>query len=118
MSDLSIRPRSLPALYQIFREGGNGTSYVDADAPNTVIVAPRQDGVTGWIVYTASGTVALADKLSNAKVRARAELARLGGGDLEVHLRYGRTRRFRHVGVRAAGRFGESARLPTLGHEA
>ena len=48
--------------------------------------------------------IAEARNLAEAEQAARSELARLGGGRLEVHLRYGRTRLFDKVGIRVAAR--------------
>lgn len=68
----------------------------------TVVIEPVRGARAGWIVRRGLTRIDVVDKLAWAQKSARSELVRIGGGDLEIHLRYGRTKLLRHVGMRAS----------------
>lgn len=67
-----------------------------------VIVSPEPGAGKGWIVDQAGPTppVATLRTQREAIARARDELARLGGGELEIRGRNGRIREARTLGVK------------------
>ena len=68
-------------------------------AATKLIVIPQPGvGRRGWIVDQPGSTAPIAtlETQGEAITRAREELARLGGGEIEIHLRYG--------GIRQTGR--------------